>query len=130
MPSGGTTANPEPANRPAPEQAKKLTRLDILAMPRKRAGSFTGPSDSETAPARTGFSGRSAELYSTNRKPTMAEARAAARKAAAAAAASTGPRQPFSRARPGSARYSSSECGVMVVGRWAGRVAGSSRAPG
>ncbi|XP_036061695.1 centrosomal protein of 170 kDa protein B isoform X2 [Onychomys torridus] len=102
----GTTANPEPANRPAPEQAKKLTRLDILAMPRKRAGSFTGPSDSETAPARTGFSGRSAELYSTSRKPTIAEARAAARKAAATAA-NAGPRQPFSRARPGSARYSS-----------------------
>ncbi|XP_038192281.1 centrosomal protein of 170 kDa protein B isoform X1 [Arvicola amphibius] len=102
----GTTANPEPANRPAPEQAKKLTRLDILAMPRKRAGSFTGPSDSETAPARTGFSGRSAELYSTSRKPTIAEARAAARKAVATAA-NTGPRQPFSRARPGSARYSS-----------------------
>ncbi|XP_005068359.1 centrosomal protein of 170 kDa protein B isoform X2 [Mesocricetus auratus] len=101
----GTAANPEPANRPAPEQAKKLTRLDILAMPRKRAGSFTGPSDSETAPARTGFSGRSAELYSTSRKPTIAEARAAARKAASAA--NTGPRQPFSRARPGSARYSS-----------------------
>ncbi|OBS65710.1 hypothetical protein A6R68_05783 [Neotoma lepida] len=103
----GTAANPEPANRPAPEQAKKLTRLDILAMPRKRAGSFTGPSDSETAPARTGFSGRSAELYSTSRKPTIAEARAAAKKAAATAA-NTGPRQPFSRARPGSARYSSS----------------------
>ncbi|XP_057638329.1 centrosomal protein of 170 kDa protein B isoform X2 [Chionomys nivalis] len=102
----GTATNPEPANRPAPEQAKKLTRLDILAMPRKRAGSFTGPSDSETAPARTGFSGRSAELYSTSRKPTIAEARAAARKAAATAA-NTGPRQPFSRARPGSARYSS-----------------------
>ncbi|XP_021509830.1 centrosomal protein of 170 kDa protein B isoform X2 [Meriones unguiculatus] len=102
----GTAANPEPANRPAPEQAKKLTRLDILAMPRKRAGSFTGPSDSETAPARTGFSGRSAELYSTSRKPTIAEARAAAKKAAATAA-NTGPRQPFSRARPGSARYSS-----------------------
>lgn len=102
----GTAANPEPANRPAPEQAKKLTRLDILAMPRKRAGSFTGPSDSEAAPARTGFSGRSAELYSTSRKPTIAEARAAARKAAATAA-NTAPRQPFSRARPGSARYSS-----------------------
>ncbi|XP_055448860.1 centrosomal protein of 170 kDa protein B isoform X2 [Psammomys obesus] len=102
----GTAVNPEPANRPAPEQAKKLTRLDILAMPRKRAGSFTGPSDSETAPARTGFSGRSAELYSTSRKPTIAEARAAAKKAAATAA-NTGPRQPFSRARPGSARYSS-----------------------
>lgn len=102
----GTTANPEPANRAAPEQAKKLTRLDILAMPRKRAGSFTGPSDSETTPARTGFSGRSAELYSTSRKPTIAEARAAAKKAAATAA-NPGPRQPFSRARPGSARYSS-----------------------
>ncbi|CAO2587533.1 Centrosomal protein of 170 kDa protein B [Lemmus lemmus] len=59
-----------------------------------------------TAPARTGFSGRSAELCSTSRKPTIAEARAAARKAAATAA-NTGPRQPFSRARPGSARYSS-----------------------
>lgn len=103
----GTAANPEPANRPAPEQAKKLTRLDILAMPRKRAGSFTGPSDSEVAPARTGFSGRSAELYSTSRKPTIADARAAAKKAAATAA-NAGPRQPFSRARPGSARYSSS----------------------
>lgn len=114
----GTTANPEPANRAAPEQAKKLTRLDILAMPRKRAGSFTGPSDSETTPARTGFSGRSAELYSTSRKPTIAEARAAAKKAAATAA-NPGPRQPFSRARPGSARYSSSECG-----EWAGGQAG------
>uniref|UniRef100_A0A8C5P0I8 Centrosomal protein 170B n=1 Tax=Jaculus jaculus TaxID=51337 RepID=A0A8C5P0I8_JACJA len=57
-------------------------------------------------PARTGFSGRSAELSCTSRKPTMAEARAAARKAAASAA-TMGPRQPFSRARPGSARYSS-----------------------
>lgn len=119
----GTTANPEPANRTAPEQAKKLTRLDILAMPRKRAGSFTGPSESETAPARTGFSGRSAELYSTSRKPTIAEARAAAKKAAATAA-NAGPRQPFSRARPGSARYASSECGVMgsgLVGRQDGQ---------
>ncbi|XP_013363354.1 PREDICTED: centrosomal protein of 170 kDa protein B isoform X1 [Chinchilla lanigera] len=101
----GAPANPEPVSRPATEQAKKLSRLDILAMPRKRAGSFTGPSDSEAAPARTGFSGRSVELYCANRKPTMADARAAARKAAATA--TTGSRQPFSRARPGSARYSS-----------------------
>ncbi|KAM4853797.1 centrosomal protein of 170 kDa protein B [Thomomys bottae] len=105
----GLPATPEPASRPATEQAKKLTRLDILALPRKRAGSFTGPGDAEATPARTGFSGRSAELCCSRRKPTMAEARAAARKAAAAAAAaaSAGPRQPFSRARPGSARYSS-----------------------
>ncbi|XP_072618594.1 centrosomal protein of 170 kDa protein B isoform X1 [Vulpes vulpes] len=100
----GPPATPEPAGRPAPEQAKKLSRLDILAMPRKRAGSFTGPSDSEAAPARPGFSGRSVELYCSGRKPVMAEARAAAKKAASATAV---PRQPFSRARPGSARYSS-----------------------
>ncbi|XP_038401842.1 centrosomal protein of 170 kDa protein B isoform X9 [Canis lupus familiaris] len=100
----GPPATPEPAGRPAPEQAKKLSRLDILAMPRKRAGSFTGPSDSEAAPARAGFSGRSVELYCSGRKPVMAEARAAAKKAASATAV---PRQPFSRARPGSARYSS-----------------------
>ncbi|XP_075859769.1 centrosomal protein of 170 kDa protein B isoform X1 [Microcebus murinus] len=99
-------ANPEPAGRPATEQTKKLSRLDILAMPRKRAGSFTGPSDPEAAPARTSFSGRSVELCCASRKPTMAEARAAARRAAATAA-STGPRQPFSRARSGSARYTS-----------------------
>ncbi|XP_019494921.1 PREDICTED: centrosomal protein of 170 kDa protein B isoform X2 [Hipposideros armiger] len=100
----GPLANPEPVARPAAEQAKKLSRLDILAMPRKRAGSFTGPSDSEVAPARAGFSGRSVEVYCAGRKPTMAEARASARKTTNATMA---PRQPFSRARPGSARYSS-----------------------
>ncbi|XP_007455641.1 PREDICTED: centrosomal protein of 170 kDa protein B isoform X2 [Lipotes vexillifer] len=100
----GPPANPEPAGQPAAEQAKKLSRLDILAMPRKRAGSFTGPSDSEAAPTRAGFSGRSVELYCAGRKPAVAEARATARKAANA---TTAPRQPFSRARPGSARYSS-----------------------
>ncbi|CAD7666801.1 unnamed protein product [Nyctereutes procyonoides] len=82
----GPPATAEPAGQPAPEQAKKLSRLDILAMPRKRAGSFTGPSDSEAAPVRAGFSGRSVELYCSGRKPVMAEARAAARKAANATA--------------------------------------------
>lgn len=104
----GSLANPEPVGRPASEQAKKLSRLDILAMPRKRAGSFTGPGDSEAVPLRTGFSGRSVEACCTSRKPTMAEARATAKKTASTAAAC---RQPFSRARPGSARYSSpSKC--------------------
>lgn len=101
----GPPAGQEPAGRPAAEQAKKLSRLDILAMPRKRAGSFTGPGESEAAPARAGFSGRSAELSCAGRKPTRAEAQTAARKAAANAAPAA--RQPFSRARPGSARYSS-----------------------
>lgn len=121
----GPPANLEPVGRPAAEQAKKLSRLDILAMPRKRAGSFTGPGDSEAAPARAGFSGRSVELYCAGRKPVMAEARAAARKAASS---TTVPRQPFSRARPGSARYSSpSECRgqpAWAVGSCAGLAQG------
>ncbi|NWT94247.1 C170B protein, partial [Urocynchramus pylzowi] len=84
-----------------PTETKKLSRLDILAMPRKRAGSFTVPSDSETAQSRTGFSGRSAESY---RKTGVSEVRAAARKTAAAASA----KQPFSRTRSSSVKYSSS----------------------
>ncbi|XP_028914729.1 centrosomal protein of 170 kDa protein B isoform X2 [Ornithorhynchus anatinus] len=106
----GETERAGPEAKQATE-AKKLSRLDILALPRKRAGSFTVPSDSEATPPRAGFSGRSVESYGSGRKPTMAEARAAARKTAAAAAATaatTSPRQPFSRTRPGSARYSSS----------------------
>ncbi|XP_058146888.1 LOW QUALITY PROTEIN: centrosomal protein of 170 kDa protein B [Dasypus novemcinctus] len=98
-------ANPEPSGRPAADPAKKLSRLDILAMPRKRAGSFTGSSEAEAAPPRAGFSGRSVELGCAGRKPTVAEARAAARRTATTAATS---RQPFSRARSGSARYPSS----------------------
>nr|XP_030130962.3 centrosomal protein of 170 kDa protein B isoform X1 [Taeniopygia guttata] len=84
-----------------PTETKKLSRLDILAMPRKRAGSFTVPSDSEAAQSRTGFSGRSAESY---RKTGITEVRAAARKTAAAASA----KQPFSRTRSSSVKYSSS----------------------
>ncbi|XP_048709548.2 centrosomal protein of 170 kDa protein B isoform X1 [Caretta caretta] len=84
-------------------ESKKLSRLDILAMPRKRAGSFTVPSDSETTQPRTGFSGRSVESYYANRKPPVSEARTAARRTAAAATT----KQPFSRTRSGSARYSS-----------------------
>ncbi|XP_067411056.1 centrosomal protein of 170 kDa protein B isoform X1 [Emydura macquarii macquarii] len=84
-------------------ESKKMSRLDILAMPRKRAGSFTVPSDSETTPSRTGVSGRSVDSYYANRKPPMSEARMAARKTAAAAST----KQPFSRTRSSSVRYSS-----------------------
>ncbi|KAK4822451.1 hypothetical protein QYF61_015258 [Mycteria americana] len=100
-----TASNPE-ATAPGPKQStetKKLSRLDILAMPRKRAGSFTVPSDSETAQSRSGFPGRSVEPY---RKTGVSgsEVRAAARKTAAAASA----KQPFSRTRSSSVKYSSS----------------------
>uniref|UniRef100_A0A8C9FAR6 Centrosomal protein 170B n=1 Tax=Pavo cristatus TaxID=9049 RepID=A0A8C9FAR6_PAVCR len=106
-----TASNPEAA-APGSKQStetKKLSRLDILAMPRKRAGSFTVPSDSETAQSRTGFSGRSVESY---RKATVSEIRAAARKTAAAASA----KQPFSRTRSSSVKYSStsSKCSCFI----------------
>uniref|UniRef100_A0A8C5U2L1 Centrosomal protein 170B n=1 Tax=Malurus cyaneus samueli TaxID=2593467 RepID=A0A8C5U2L1_9PASS len=93
-----TASNPDATAQGTkqPTETKKLSRLDILAMPRKRAGSFTVPSDSETQ-SRTGFSGRSAESY---RKTGISEVRAAARKTAAAASA----KQPFSRTRSSTSR--------------------------
>nr|XP_056706840.1 centrosomal protein of 170 kDa protein B [Euleptes europaea] len=96
----GTAASPKP-----PIEPKKLSRLDILAMPRKRAGSFNVPSDSESTPPRPTFSGRSAESYYATRKPPVSEARNAARKTAAAIAAS---KQPFTRTRSSGIKYSSS----------------------
>uniref|UniRef100_A0A8C8VE02 Centrosomal protein 170B n=1 Tax=Pelusios castaneus TaxID=367368 RepID=A0A8C8VE02_9SAUR len=98
-----TASSLEAATSKQATESKKLSRLDILAMPRKRAGSFTVPSDSETTQSRTGVSGRSVDSYYANRKPPMSEARTAARKTAAAATT----KQPFSRMRSSSVRYSS-----------------------
>ncbi|NXP81457.1 C170B protein, partial [Ramphastos sulfuratus] len=106
-----TTTNPE-ATTLSPKQStetKKLSRLDILAMPRKRAGSFTVPSDSETTQSRPAFSGRSAESY---RKTGASEVRAAARKTAAAAST----KQPFNRTRSSSVKYSSSSSKCLPQG--------------
>ncbi|XP_070607538.1 centrosomal protein of 170 kDa protein B isoform X4 [Erythrolamprus reginae] len=101
-----TAAHPEgtTASSKQPVEAKKLSRLDILAMPRKRAGSFTVPSDSESAPAKPTFSGRSAESYYSTRKPLVSEAKNAVKKTASVAAAS---KQSFSRTRSSSVKYAS-----------------------
>lgn len=72
-------------------------------MPRKRTGSFTTPSDSENTVPRSGFSGRSNESSSSIRKPVMAEVKPTTRKTVPPTL-----KQPLSRARPGSVRYSSS----------------------
>lgn len=50
-------ANGAPAKQP--QEAKKLSRLDMLAMPRRRAGSFNAPSDTEAA-STTQWTSRSA----------------------------------------------------------------------
>ncbi|KAI4788970.1 hypothetical protein KUCAC02_035512 [Chaenocephalus aceratus] len=56
-------------------EAKKLSRLDILAMPRKRTGSFTTPSDTETSSTgRVGFSSRNSESAVSTRKTSVGEA--------------------------------------------------------
>ncbi|XP_056402545.1 centrosomal protein of 170 kDa protein B isoform X4 [Hyla sarda] len=84
-------------------ESKKLSRLDILAMPRKRTGSFNVPSDSETSSTRTGFSGRSIDNSYTSRKPIMAEIKQPIKKPLTPT-----PKQPLTRARSGSVKYSSS----------------------
>ncbi|KAM4014400.1 centrosomal protein of 170 kDa protein B isoform 2-T2 [Anomaloglossus baeobatrachus] len=84
-------------------ESKKLSRLDILAMPRKRTGSFNVPSDSEASSTRTGFSGRSVDHNYTSRKPAMAEVKQPIKKQVAPPS-----KQPLTRARAGSVKYSSS----------------------
>ncbi|XP_073494750.1 centrosomal protein of 170 kDa protein B isoform X2 [Phyllobates terribilis] len=84
-------------------ESKKLSRLDILAMPRKRTGSFNVPSDSEASSTRTGFSGRSSDHSYTSRKPAMAEVKQPIKKQVAPTT-----KQPLTRARSGSVKYSSS----------------------
>ncbi|XP_066464256.1 centrosomal protein of 170 kDa protein B isoform X2 [Eleutherodactylus coqui] len=84
-------------------ESKKLSRLDILAMPRKRTGSFTVPSDSETSSSRTGFSGRSVDNSYTSRKTAVAEVKQPIKKQVAPT-----PKQPLTRPRSGSVKYSSS----------------------
>lgn len=57
-------------------EVKKLSRLDILAMPRKRTGSFTAPSDNETSSTgRSGLSNRNSESVVTTRKTSVGDAR-------------------------------------------------------
>uniref|UniRef100_A0A3Q3E278 Centrosomal protein 170Bb n=1 Tax=Labrus bergylta TaxID=56723 RepID=A0A3Q3E278_9LABR len=61
-----------PAPTKVSAEGKKLSRLDILAMPRKRTGSFTTPSDNETSSTgRSGFSSRNSESAVTTRKTSM-----------------------------------------------------------
>ncbi|KAM4690217.1 centrosomal protein of 170 kDa protein B [Rhinophrynus dorsalis] len=84
-------------------ETKKPSRLDILAMPRKRTGSFNVPSDSETSSPRLGFSGRSIDHSYTSRRSTAAEVKQPVKKPVAPT-----PKQPLTRARSSNVKYSSS----------------------
>lgn len=85
---GAETASQSSDHGRNPADGKKLSRLDILAMPRKRTGSFTAPSDNESTSARTGQSARSSELSGGNgsRKTTPGDVKQGASKTAAATA--------------------------------------------
>ncbi|XP_051872705.1 centrosomal protein of 170 kDa protein B-like isoform X2 [Pristis pectinata] len=68
---------------------KKLSRLDMLALPRKRAGSLTVNSDTETSVLRSSFSVRSVDVTTTSRKSISTDAKTAARKITASTAKQT-----------------------------------------
>ncbi|KAG7461242.1 hypothetical protein MATL_G00208010 [Megalops atlanticus] len=71
-----------------PGDGRKLSRLDVLAMPRRRSGSFTAPSDTESSGARTPV-GPARKAPAAEPKPGPAG------------------RQPIIRARSSSAKYPS-----------------------
>ena len=90
------------------KEAKKFTRLDMLAMPRKRTSSFNAPSDTEASvlpPASsrsTGFSNRSTESSSgSTRKASVSGPKPVPQKGALT-------KTPITRGRSNSAKYTSS----------------------
>ncbi|XP_037607499.1 centrosomal protein of 170 kDa protein B isoform X2 [Sebastes umbrosus] len=100
---GSQNSDHIPAPSKASAEAKKLSRLDILAMPRKRTGSFTTPSDNETSSTgRSGFSNRNSESSVTTRKTSVGDARQAASKGGGALG-----KQPPTRTRSSGAKYPS-----------------------
>ncbi|CAM4690224.1 unnamed protein product [Leuciscus chuanchicus] len=66
-----------------PAEGKKLSRLDILAMPRKRTRSFTVPSDNESTSSKHGISNHPTEASSSARKGASSEVRQASGKGTA-----------------------------------------------
>ncbi|CAJ1077828.1 centrosomal protein of 170 kDa protein B isoform X2 [Xyrichtys novacula] len=84
-------------------EGKKLSRLDILAMPRKRTGSFTTPSDNEaSSTGRSSLPSRNAESAATTRKTSVGDARQATGKGSGVSG-----KQPLARTRSSGAKYPS-----------------------
>ncbi|XP_052386567.1 centrosomal protein of 170 kDa protein B isoform X1 [Carassius gibelio] len=100
--SQNSDVNPS-ANSRGTQESKKLSRLDMLALPRKRTSSFNTPSDAESSKSRTGFSNRSTESSNTVRKASLLDPKALLRKVSNAMN-----RQPIIRGRSSSAKYASS----------------------
>uniref|UniRef100_A0A674EHY6 Centrosomal protein 170B n=1 Tax=Salmo trutta TaxID=8032 RepID=A0A674EHY6_SALTR len=87
------------------DSKKQLSRLDMLALPRKRTSSFTTPSDTESSAPRTGFSNRSTESNSgSGRKASVSGPSSKP----VLGRASGAPCKPITRGRSSSAKYTSS----------------------
>lgn len=93
-----------------PQETKKLSRLDMLAMPRKRTSSFNTPSDTEASSApqwtgrNTGFSNRSTESGGNSVRRASASGPKPIERPQKAALNKT----PLTRGRSSSAKYASS----------------------
>lgn len=99
--SQNSDANPSSTRA---QESKKLSRLDILAMPRRRTSSFTAPSETESSAGRSGFSNRSeAESGFSARKASVPDLKNGTQRGSG----TTG-RQPIIRGRSSSAKYASS----------------------
>lgn len=85
-------------------EGKKLSRLDILAMPRKRTGSFTAPSDSETVPSgrATGATSKRSSESAATRKTSLGNTQQAVSKAGGSQG-----KQPMTRTRSTGAKFPS-----------------------
>ncbi|XP_039993199.1 centrosomal protein of 170 kDa protein B isoform X2 [Xiphias gladius] len=102
----------EACNIPAkqPQESKKLSRLDMLAMPRKRTSSFNTPSDTEASSTpqwmgrSTGFSNRSTESSGSSVQRASAPGPKPVERQQKAALNKT----PVTRGRSSSAKYASS----------------------
>ncbi|XP_058254894.1 centrosomal protein of 170 kDa protein B isoform X3 [Hemibagrus wyckioides] len=96
-----TSQNSDPTRT---QESKKLSRLDILALPRRRTSSFTTPSDTESSAGRTGFSNRSeVESGFSAHKVSVPDPKTGTQRGSG----TTG-RQPIIRGRSSSAKYTSS----------------------
>ncbi|XP_071354761.1 centrosomal protein of 170 kDa protein B isoform X2 [Trachinotus anak] len=93
-----------------PQETKKLSRLDMLAMPRKRTSSFNTPSDTEASSTpqwtgrSTGFSNRSTEYGSSSVRRASAPGSKPVERPQKPAPNKT----PVTRGRSSSAKYASS----------------------
>lgn len=85
-------------------EGKKLSRLDILAMPRKRTGSFTAPSDSETVSSgrATGAASKRSSEAAATRKTSLGNTGQAVSKGVGSQG-----KQPMTRTRSTGAKFPS-----------------------